>query len=151
MSIQPLCACPGDNQYTLLAKLNNNLAYVLRQIDPDFVGISVNMSSCPCTPLQILQAINRNLISFSASFAGASQSGKVALVAGTQNYNIVFSGLIAAPDFFDATVQMVNNSGEIFTVEADLSTLTSDGVTVWLSGIPTAASTGAYINWLAIP
>ena len=78
------------------------------------------------------------------------QTGRVALVAGTQSYAIVFSpAFSAAPGFFGASILMVNSSGETFDVVADLSTLTASGVTVWLSGVPTAASTGAFINWIA--
>jgi len=82
--------------------------------------------------------------------ATVQQKGTVAIVAGTQSYAITFpSAFGSAPTFFGANVQMVNSSGEVFTVVADLSTLTASGVTVWLSGIPTAASTGAFINWIA--
>ena len=78
------------------------------------------------------------------------QKGKVALVAGTQSYNIVFSPAFATvPTSFLADVQMVNSTGEAFDVMADLSTLTTAGVTVWLSAVPTALSTGAFINWRA--
>lgn len=81
---------------------------------------------------------------------GVAQSGRVAIVNGTQSYNVVFgSAFAAAPTFFGADVLMVNSSGEVFTVVADLSTLTTTGVTVWLSGVPTAASTGAFIAWQA--
>lgn len=150
--IQPLCACPPDSTYTLLKKLLNNLSFVLRQIDPSFTGSVANMSSCPCTELGILQAINRVLIDFAASYAGASQKGRTAIVAGQQNYDIVFdTPFDVAPEFFEAGVLMVSSSGETFIVAADLSTLTAAGVTVWLSGIPSSASNGSYITWVAIP
>ncbi len=74
--------------------------------------------------------------------------GNVALVAGQQSYAIVFgAGFGAAPTFLTANVQMPSSSGEVFEVAPDLSTLTATGVTVWLSGVPTAASTGGVINW----
>lgn len=82
--------------------------------------------------------------------SAVQQTGSVAIVAGTQSYAVVFSPAFAsAPSFFGANAQMVNDSGEVFSVVADLSSLTASGVTVWLSGVPTAASTGAYINWIA--
>ena len=81
---------------------------------------------------------------------GVSQTGRVAIVAGTQSYNISFAaGFSAAPTYFGASIMMVNSFGETFDVVADLSTLTTTGVTVWLSGVPTSASTGAYISWSA--
>lgn len=84
-----------------------------------------------------------------ASGGGAEiASGLVSLVAGQQNYNILFAaGFLAAPGFLSIDVQMPNSSGEVFAVSPDLSTLTKDGVTVWLSGVPTAASAGGKINW----
>jgi hypothetical protein len=82
--------------------------------------------------------------------AGVEQKGVVALVAGTQNYDIVFPVPFAsAPTFFDAPIQMPNSNGEVFEAVADRSSLSATGVTVWLSGIPTAASAGGYINWIA--
>lgn len=86
----------------------------------------------------------------SAPAPSVSQNGRIALVAGTQSYAISFAaGFAAAPTFFGANILMVNSSGEAFEVVADLSTLTSSGVTVWLNGVPTAASTGAFITWNA--
>lgn len=76
--------------------------------------------------------------------------GNKALVDGQQSYAITFSPpYLQAPTSFLPSVQMPGSSGEVFTASADLSTLTTTGVTVWLSGIPTAASTGGYINWRA--
>lgn len=78
------------------------------------------------------------------------QQGVVSIVVGTQSYAIVFSPAFASvPTFFGAGILMVSSSGETFEVAADLSTLTASGVTVWLSGVPTAASTGSKINWMA--
>jgi len=76
------------------------------------------------------------------------QKGNVALVNGQQSYAIVFTTPFAsAPTFLTGIVQMPNSSGEAFDVVFDLSTLTAIGVTAYLSGVPTAASTGGYINW----
>lgn len=153
MPIQYLCACPPDSEITLLAKLNNNLNVLLKLLYPSFVGNAVNMAACPCTPLQILQSINRNIILAAAAAGGASaQTGRMALVNGQQSYAIVFPTPFAAvPDFVDASVMMVSSSGENFFANVDLSTLTVNGVTVWLSGVPTAGSVGSYLTWTAIP
>lgn len=76
------------------------------------------------------------------------QRGNVALVAGQQAYPIIFTTPFAgAPTFVTGSVRMPNSSGESFDVVFDLSTLTTTGVTAYLSGIPTAASTGGFINW----
>jgi hypothetical protein len=81
----------------------------------------------------------------------ATQTGSIALVAGQQSYAITFpTSYSAVPTAFIPTVQMPNDSGEVFEVSADLSTLTENGVTVWLSGVPSSASDGGYINWIAI-
>lgn len=78
------------------------------------------------------------------------QSGKVALVAGQQSYAIVFSpAFLSAPSFVGAQIQMPTDSGEALVAAVDLSSLTAAGVTVWLNGVPTAASNGGYLNWIA--
>lgn len=78
------------------------------------------------------------------------QTNQVPLVIGQQSYAIVFNTPFEAiPTFFSAVVMMGSDSGEIFTATPDLSTLTESGVTVWLSGIPTADSSGSVINWNA--
>lgn len=79
-----------------------------------------------------------------------AQTGLVPLIDGQQSYAIVFSQAFQnAPAFFNPTVQMPSSSGEVFSVSADISTLTANGVTVWLSGVPSAASVGGFINWYA--
>jgi len=78
------------------------------------------------------------------------QTGTVNIVAGTQSYAIVFSPAFgAAPSFVAAQVQIPNDTGETLFAVVDLSSLTASGVTVWLNGVPTAASAGGKINWLA--
>lgn len=80
-----------------------------------------------------------------------TQTGLIPLVEGQQSYVLVFSPPFASvPSFADATAQMPNDSGEVFTASIDRSTLSALGCTVWLSGIPTAASVGGYINWYAL-
>lgn len=83
--------------------------------------------------------------------ASVQQTGQVALVAGNQGpYAIAFSpAFAAAPGFVGGNVQMPADTGEVLSVVFDLSSLTASGVNAWLSGTPTAASTGGYINWLA--
>lgn len=82
----------------------------------------------------------------------ATQQGETDLVVGQQSYDIEFDPPFASPPaFFVATLQLASASGETFNVDPDLSTLDEDGVTVLLNGIPTALSTGAKINWLAVP
>lgn len=79
---------------------------------------------------------------------GAGQAGSVALVAGQQSYAIVFTTPFATPPAqFAAQVQMDSSSGEAFFVTADDSTLTTTGVTVWLSGLPSASA--GKITWQA--
>lgn len=76
------------------------------------------------------------------------QKGNVALVDGQQSYAIVFTTPFGAvPTFLTGSVRMPNSSGEAFEVVFDLSTLTANGVTAYLSGVPTAASVGGFINW----
>ena len=80
----------------------------------------------------------------------AIQKGTVPLVAGTQSYAIVFTTPFATPPGqFGAIVMMPGSSGEAFFATPDYSTLTTTGVTVWLDGVPTAASNGGVINWSA--
>jgi hypothetical protein len=76
--------------------------------------------------------------------------GSMPLVVGQQAYDIVFGvAFTATPSVFVPSVAMPSSSGEVFTATYDLSTLTTTGVTVWLSGIPTAASSGGEIQWVA--
>lgn len=82
--------------------------------------------------------------------ANVSQTGSIALVAGQQSYVIAFPLTFAIAPTFIPTVNMPNDSGEVFEATADLSTLTVSGVTVWLSGVPSAASAGGTISWIAI-
>lgn len=82
--------------------------------------------------------------------AQKTQVGSTPLVAGQQSYAIVFPLAFSAPPTFLPTVNMPNDSGEVFEATADLSTLTTTGVTVWLSGVPTSASNGGTISWLAV-
>lgn len=78
------------------------------------------------------------------------QVGIVPLIVGQQSYDITFTTPFGvAPSFFSTSLAMPSSSGEIFDLSFDASTLTANGVTVWLNGLPTAASVGGYINWLA--
>jgi len=98
--------------------------------------------------LQRWFALLANNISSGGGGGTALQKGNVALVSGQQSYAIIFTTPFAAtPTFLTGSVQMPNSSGESFDVVFDLSTLTTSGVTAYLSGVPTGASTGGYINW----
>lgn len=79
----------------------------------------------------------------------STQTGSVSLVVGQQSYDIVFPVVFSAiPSFFSPTIEMPDDNGEVF--EASYAELTAVGVRVWLSGVPTAASTGGYVKWLAV-
>lgn len=79
----------------------------------------------------------------------SSQTGSTPLVAGQQSYDITFPvSFGSTPTFFSATVEMPSDDGEVF--DASYAELTETGVRVWLSGVPTSASDGGFIKWLAI-
>lgn len=78
------------------------------------------------------------------------QKGFIALANGQQSYPLVFPvAFAAAPGYFSPVIAMPNNAGELFAIGYDFSTLTALGVTIWLGGVPTAASVGGFINWKA--
>lgn len=80
-----------------------------------------------------------------------TQTGSTPLVAGQQSYVITFPvAFSVTPSFFGPSLAMPNDNGEVFSVDYDLSTLTASGVTVWLSGVPSSASDGGVISWLAL-
>src|SRR5512140_1704346 len=80
-----------------------------------------------------------------------TQTGTVPLVAGQQSYAIAFPTSFGAdPSFISAQVQMPNSSGEVFEASVDQSSIAPTSVTVWLSGVPSSASAGGFINWLAV-
>jgi hypothetical protein len=79
----------------------------------------------------------------------STQTGSVALVAGQQSYDITFPVAFAAtPSYFSPAIEMPDDNGEVF--ETSYAELTATGVRVWLSGVPTSASDGGYVKWLAI-
>ncbi len=81
--------------------------------------------------------------------AQKTQTGSVALVAGQQSYAITFPvAFSSVPSYFGPSVQMPDDNGEVF--EASYTDLTTTGVTVWLSGVPTSASDGGFIKWIAV-
>lgn len=81
----------------------------------------------------------------------APQVGAIPLVEGQQSYDLVFPVAFgAAPSYFSPTVAMPNSSGEVLEATFDASSLTAQGVTIWLNSPPGAASVGGYINWYAI-
>ncbi len=81
----------------------------------------------------------------------APQVGLIYIVAGQQDYVVSFTPAFnAAPTFFAPSLALPSGSGESFEVSFDAETLTSAGVIVHLSAIPTSASDGGYINWYAV-
>lgn len=79
-------------------------------------------------------------------------TGTVALAIGQQSYAISFGGAFPAnpPSSVWFEIEMPNSSGELFIHGKDLSSLTNIGVTLWLAGKPTAASSGGFIRWNAM-
>jgi hypothetical protein len=78
------------------------------------------------------------------------QNGNVAVSSAVQSYAITFSPSFASPPpYFNASLAMASSASESFSCSWDVSTLATSGVTVWLSGLPTAASTGSKIYWEA--
>lgn len=79
-----------------------------------------------------------------------TQSGIVPLVVGQQSYAVIFpTPFTSAPSSIQVDVQMPNSSGEAFFGTVDASSITVTGFTVWLSGVPSSASVGGNVNWLA--
>lgn len=79
----------------------------------------------------------------------STQTGLIPLVEGQQSYVVTFSPVFSGtPSFFAPSVRMPDSSGEVF--EATYEGLSATGCTIWLSGIPTGASTGGYVNWIAL-
>lgn len=77
-------------------------------------------------------------------------SGKIPLVEGQQSYAITYSpAFVGLPTSFDLTVAMPNDSGEVLSAVIDYSSLTVNGVTAWLSGVPSASMVGGYLLWTA--
>lgn len=77
------------------------------------------------------------------------QTGRTALVDGQQSYTITFAPAFASvPSLFAPSLEMVSSSGEIFDLAFE--SLTATGCVVWLSGVPSSASAGSYINWYAL-
>ncbi len=80
----------------------------------------------------------------------STQLGTIALIDGQQSYSIIFNPAFdQVPVNVFLTLAMPNSSGESFSISFDVSSLTENGVTAWLSGIPSAASVGGYIYWEA--
>lgn len=77
-------------------------------------------------------------------------TGNTPILNGIQSYAILFNPPFGSkPSFFSASVEMPNANGEVAAISFDGSTLTKNGVTVWLSGLPGPASVGGFINWAA--
>lgn len=78
------------------------------------------------------------------------QQGTVAIQAFQQSYPITFSPSMSSAPSITAVIGLVgpNGAGQNFSVSFDISTLSSSGVTLWLSGIP-ASTDGSLIYWEA--
>lgn len=76
------------------------------------------------------------------------QTGSVNLVAGTQSYAVVFSpALTGVPSVVDPEVYMADANGEVMFASVQKDSVTANGFTFWLNGVPTV-STGV-VNWTA--
>lgn len=76
------------------------------------------------------------------------QTGSVDLTVGNQSYAVVFSpAMTGVPSYIGVQVDMKDANGEIFNAVVQLSSVTANGFTFWLSGLPTA--TGGKVKWVA--
>ena len=76
------------------------------------------------------------------------QTGSVNLVAGTQSYAVAFSpALTGAPSDIQIQVYMNDVDGEVLFASVQKDTITANGFTFWLNGVP--ADTGGVANWVA--
>ena len=69
------CTCPADTRVQLLALLNTNLVTLFSAMSDSFVGTRVDASDCRCSELQILQAINQNIVEFGGVYVPGSGTG----------------------------------------------------------------------------
>jgi len=107
-----------------------------------------NPASWPVVPTTVQQALDD--LAGGGGAVGV-QAGRVALVNGQQSYAIVFpTPFSAPPQKIDPFIMMASSTGELFVAGVDLTTVTVNGCTIWLNGVPTAASTGGYLGWIAI-
>ncbi len=83
----------------------------------------------------------------SAPKANALQTGVVNLVAGTQNYAVLFSVSMSSIPKVYLQVLMADTGGEMFSAVLQEDVLTVTGFTLWLSGVP-SLSTGK-VRWRA--
>lgn len=75
-------------------------------------------------------------------------AGSIPLVESQQSYSLEFDPpFTRIPSFFKATVAMPSSSGEIFKAAAVAPSASS--ATITLDAVPSAASVGGFINWLA--
>lgn len=54
----------------LLFRLNQNLTTLFAAMADDFEPVLINPNSCGCTELQVLQAINQNIVNFGQVYTG---------------------------------------------------------------------------------
>lgn len=67
----------------LLFRLNQNLTTLFAAMADDFEPVLINPNSCGCTELQVLQAINQNIVNFGQVFEGGGGGSEVPMPANT--------------------------------------------------------------------
>lgn len=69
------CYCPVESKMQLLFRLNKNLVSLFTTMADNFEGIEINPNSCGCTEVQVLSAINQNIVNFGQVYTGGGGSG----------------------------------------------------------------------------
>jgi hypothetical protein len=87
---------------------------------------------------------------FVAAYTGKTlQVGSINLVAGQQSYAVAFTRTMNAVPKVMLQHFMANDSGEIFFCSPQDDSLTADGFTFWLNGVP-LTSTGRVQYWAVV-
>lgn len=64
------CYCPAESKMQLLFRLNQNLVTLFTAMAENFEGVLVNPNGCGCTEVQVLAAINQNIVNFGQAWDG---------------------------------------------------------------------------------
>ena len=75
-----------------------------------------------------------------APVARTLQTGEVDLVSGQQSYAVVFTTLMNDVPKVYLQMALADGTGEFFTASVEQDTLTADGFTFWLSGVPSVSA-----------
>lgn len=67
----------------LLFRLNQNLVSLFSTMATNFEGVVVNPNSCGCTEVQVLAAINQNIVNFGQVYTGGGSGSEVSMPANT--------------------------------------------------------------------